>query len=179
MSTEFLPSNEDEIVLRRENELYRESNRTIQVVSDILEDIVRLNQVDTSDAEQPIFSIFSCDHPPSITIKQYMQRIMKYTTPEPSTIILSLIYIDQICENSTLKLTRLNIYRFILLSLLTAIKYNEDDYFSNEYYAQVGGVSLKEINLLEYSFLFLLDFNCFIDDETYENYERQIKSLEN
>ena len=127
MSTEFLPSVEDEIVFRRENELYKESYRTIQIVSDILEDIIKLNQVDTSDAEQPILSLFSCDHQPSITIKQYMQRIMHYTKPEPSTIILSLIYIDQICENSTLKLTRLNIYRFILLSLLTAIKYNEDD----------------------------------------------------
>ncbi len=179
MSTEFLPSNEDETVLRRENELYQESYRTIQVVSDILEDIIKLNQVDTSDAELPIISLFSCEHQPSITIKQYMQRIMYYTKPEPSTIILSLIYIDQICENSTLKLNRLNIYRFILLSLLTAIKYNEDDYFSNDYYAQVGGVSLNEINMLEYSFLYLLDFKCFIDNETYENYERQIKSLEN
>ena len=91
MSTEFLPSNEDETVLRRENELYQESYRTIQVVSDILEDIIKLNQVDTSDAELPIISLFSCEHQPSITIKQYMQRIMHYTKPEPSTIILSSI----------------------------------------------------------------------------------------
>ena len=45
MSTEFLPSNEDETVLRRENELYQESYRTIQVVSDILEDIIKLNHL--------------------------------------------------------------------------------------------------------------------------------------
>ena len=114
MSIEFLPSNEDEIVLRRENELYQESYRTIQVVSDILEDIIKLNQVDTSDAELPIISLFSCEHQPSITIKQYMQRIMYYTKPEPSTIILSLIYIDRFIQSSNITVNSLTIHRILL-----------------------------------------------------------------
>ena len=34
--------------------------------------------------------------------------------------------------------------------MLLAIKYNEDDYYSNKYYARVGGISLCELNELEY-----------------------------
>ena len=48
---------------------------------------------------------------PQITIKNYLKRIMKYSKPEPSTVIISLIYIDKVCENSNLKLTQFNIHR--------------------------------------------------------------------
>ena len=103
---------------------------------------------------------------------------MKYSKPEPSTIIITLIYIDKICESSNLQLTILNIHRLLLACMVVALKYNEDDYYSNEYYAKVGGISLKELNQLEYNILILLDFNVFIDDDLYENYENQIKDYQ-
>ena len=109
---------------------------------------------------------------------KYLKRFMKYSKPEPSTIIITLIYIDKICESSNLQLTMLNIHRLLLACMVVALKYNEDDYYSNEYYAKVGGISLKELNQLEYNILILLDFNVFIDDALYENYENQIKDYQ-
>jgi len=32
---------------------------------------------------------------------------------------------------------------------MIAIKYHDDEYFKNEYYAKVGGISKQEINCLE------------------------------
>ena len=118
---------------------------------------------------------FSSKKPPKITINKYFKRIMKYSKPEPSTLIISLIYIDKLCENANFVLNSHNIHRIILASLMLAIKYNEDDYYSNEYYAKVDGIALKELNRLEYSILLLLDFNIFIDDATYGNYEKQLQ----
>lgn len=48
--------------------------------------------------------------------------------------------------------------RFLLTSILVSIKYNDDDYYKNEYYAKVGGVTLSEINKLEEEFLELMDY---------------------
>ena len=62
--------------------------------------------------------------------------------------------------------------------MVLAIKYNEDDYYSNKYYAKVGGINLEEINTLEYNLLILLEFNAFIDDDTYEKYENQLNDFE-
>ena len=62
--------------------------------------------------------------------------------------------------------------------MVLAIKYNEDDYYSNKYYAKVGGIGLNELNELEYNLLILLEFNTFIDDETYEKYENQLNDFE-
>ena len=84
-----------------------------------------------------------------IDINKYFKRIMKYSKLEPSTLIISLIYIDKLCENTNFVLNSHNIHRIILASLMLAIKYNEDDYYSNEYYAKVGGIALKELNRLE------------------------------
>ena len=51
--------------------------------------------------------------------------------------------------------------------MVLAIKYNEDDYYSNKYYAKVGGIALNELNELEYNLLILLEFNLLavVDNE--------------
>jgi hypothetical protein len=58
--------------------------------------------------------------------------------------------------------------------MIVAIKYNEDDFFSNEFYSKVGGVSKKEINKIEYEFLSLIDFSLFVDEEIYNKYNNYI-----
>jgi hypothetical protein len=61
---------------------------------------------------------------------------------------------------------------------LLAIKFNEDDYYSNDYYAKVGGISLQEINILEYESTKLLNHKLWIDEEFYQKYETYLKNYE-
>jgi hypothetical protein len=56
-----------------------------------------------------------------------------------------------------------------------AIKYNEDDYYSNDYYAKVGGISLQEVNSLEIECVKLLDHKMWIDEDFYQKYENYLK----
>ena len=60
--------------------------------------------------------------------------------------------------------------------MLIAIKYNEDDYFANEFYAKVGGVSKSEIDRLEYAFLNLSQFNLFVNEEVFDKYNSYLIS---
>ena len=62
--------------------------------------------------------------------------------------------------------------------MLVAIKYNEDDYFSNSFYAKVGGVTKKEIDTLEYEFLSLIDFNLYVSEELFIKYYEYIKNVD-
>ena len=66
------------------------------------------------------------------------------------------------------------IYRIILSSLIISIKLNEDQYFDNLFYAKVGGVTKKEINLIEYEFLAKINFNVFINDNLYYKYHNYL-----
>ena len=166
----------------KEVDYIQASNIVIDIVSEILDEIVKENENteinDNDEDHSTLIQDFFCKKHAQISINKYLKRFMKYSKPEPSTIIITLIYIDKICESSNLQLTILNIHRLLLACMVVALKYNEDDYYSNEYYAKVGGISLKELNQLEYNILILLDFNVFIDDALYENYENQIKDYQ-
>lgn len=68
--------------------------------------------------------------------------------------------------------------RFMIVAIMISIKYYDDEYYKNEYYAKVGGLSLKEINDLEFEFLELLNYELFIEKETFEMYEEKLKLYE-
>ena len=117
---------------------------------------------------------FSANSVPNISIKDYLIRIQNYSQMEKSTLILSLILIDKMCKKSNIALTIYNIHRILFSSVLISIKYNEDSYFDNTFYAQIAGIKPNELKLLEYKFLEFNDFNVYTNDYDYEQYEKYL-----
>ena len=122
--------------------------------------------------------VFSANLIPDISIEEYLIRIQEYANMETSTLIMSLILIDRLCQKANLTLTYHNIHRIIFSAILISIKYNEDNYYDNKYYADIAGVKLKELQLLEYNFISLLHFHLFIQDEIYEKYKKYLFDFE-
>jgi hypothetical protein len=156
------------------------SQKLIKSVSSILSEIINENNVEFKNFKETDKqkSIFYSKKPPTISIQHYLERIVKYSKMEDSTLIITLIYIDRLCDLNQLHLNNYNIHRIILATITIAIKYNEDDYFSNDYYAKVGGISLQEINSLEYECVKLLKHKLFIDDEFFNKYETYLKQYQ-
>lgn len=144
------------------------------VISQLLREIICDNN--SKDAESPI-DCFYAKKVPVMGIEDYIKRIVKYSQIEPSTLILSIAYIDRLCDVKKYNLTFNNIHRIILASILISIKYNEDDYYKNSQYAKIGGISLKEVNNLEYEFCNLIDFSLHVEYSVYRNYEEQFLAL--
>jgi hypothetical protein len=117
---------------------------------------------------------FSAYTIPNISIKDYLIRIQNYSLMEKSTLILSLILIDHMCKKSNIVLTPYNIHRILFSSVIISIKYNEDSYYDNNFYAQIAGIKPNELKLLEYKFLELNDFNVYVKDTEYEQYEKYL-----
>ena len=145
-------------------------NKLVINISTILTEISGQNSNIEYNPDDP----FSTKSPSNVTLQYFFGRIKKYTQIEKSTLISILIYADRMCTTSGIILNPHNIHRIILGCLLLAIKYNEDVYFTNEHYAKVGGVSLEEINHLEYFSFLLLDFNLFISYDLYQKYLKYI-----
>ena len=104
------------------------------------------------------------------SLDYYLKRFKHFCQPEGSTLLISIIYIDRFCEMSHLKLTIQNIQKIFLISIVLAIKYNEDSHFNNETYAKVGGINLCDLNKLESIFLNTVGFNMNIKTELYTRY---------
>ena len=150
----------------------------INILSSLLTDICKENdisQIKNNEKINPFISKIKN----SITIKNYLGRLVKYTQAESSTLIAMLIYIDRLCEINNFIINSFNVYKIIFSSLVIAIKYNEEEYFGNKYLAKVGGLSLNEMNLLELIYLNLIDFNLYVSDEVFQTYYNNINATIN
>ena len=151
----------------------------IKKISELLEDICDENSKsfkNRSNGENFNIKPFLSKNIPQISIKNYLERLYKHTKINCSTIILILIYIDRICNIQKFKLTYFNIHKFILASMIIAIKFNEDEQYTTKFYSKLGGVSIAEIIFLENNFFFLLNFNLFVKNELYKKYSDYILS---
>ena len=117
---------------------------------------------------------FSANSIPNISIEDYLLRIQTYANMEKSTLIISLIFIDRLCHIADVTLTYFNIHRILFTAVLISIKYNEDSFYDNKYYSEIAGVKLKELKLLEYSFISMVNFKLYVSDEIYEKYQNYL-----
>ena len=122
--------------------------------------------------------VFSANLVPNISIEDYLLRIQTYTNMEKSTLIISLIFIDRLCHIADVTLTYFNIHRILFTAVLISIKYNEDSFYENNYYADIAGVKLKELKLLEYTFISMVDFKLYVSNEIYEKYQNFLDNYE-
>jgi hypothetical protein len=157
------------------------SNHLFNAISKILNQIVHQskklpNYLDIIKSQEKMS--FSSKKVPNISIKDYLKRIQTYSELENSTLIVSLIYIDRICQLGNIVLTSHNIHRILFCAIYLALKYNEDQIYKTDYYAQIAGISIKELNLIENEFVSLINFNFFIDDQLYSKYENYLKNFE-
>ena len=121
--------------------------------------------------------VFSANIIPSISIKDYLIRIQTYSNIERSTLIISLIYIDRFCNKAKVTLTHYNIHRILFSSILIGIKFNEDNFYDNKYYSQIAGVKLKELKVLEYNFIKMLNCELYVSRDLYDKYELYLKNF--
>ena len=166
----------------KEDESPKLQNKTlIKSISQTLESILENNkqlpnfkEILKSQAKM----VFSANLIPNISIEDYLIRIQMYSNIEKSTLIISLILIDRLCQLSNLTLTYHNIHRIIFSAILISIKYNEDTYYDNKYYSEIAGVTLKELKILEYSFLSMVHFKLFIQEELYDKYIQYLDNID-
>ena len=77
----------------------------------VIEENKSLNSYNKSIKDQSSM-VFSSSVPPKISLFDYLYRIQLYSEVDDSTLIIALIYIDRLCEISTIMLTPHNIHSF-------------------------------------------------------------------
>ena len=151
-------------------ELINSISKTLETILEKNKQLSNYKEI-TKNQSKMYFSSYTI---PTISIKEYLIRIQIYSGIESSTLILSLILIDKMGKRSGILLTYYNIHRILFSSLLISIKYNEDSFYNNTFYSQIAGVKPDELQLLEYTFLEYNDFNVFVKDFEYKQYEKYL-----
>ena len=142
-------------------------------ISNILEKYINISKNINMkiSKEFSLFEVFYNYEIPEISIYKYLQRIILYTNIEENTLVSSLIYIDRLCIKNV-PVNKFTIHKLLFTCILIALKVNEDCFYKNNYYSEISGISLKELNLLEYNLLVLLDFQTCISLEVFNEYKK-------
>ncbi|EPT27385.1 cyclin, N-terminal domain-containing protein [Toxoplasma gondii ME49] len=110
-----------------------------------------------------VITVFHSSTEPSIGVREYVDRLARFFRCSSESFILALIYIDRLVRRRPgFTLNSLNVHRLFITALTVAAKFFDDTYYSNSFYAKVGGLSLKELNRLEVTLVLLLDFRLHV-----------------
>ncbi|KAJ9467230.1 Cyclin-U4-1 [Diplonema papillatum] len=113
---------------------------------------------------------FDGSKPAPVSIQDYLIRLCKYGYCSNEVFILLLIYLGRLRAKTHTVFTSFNIHRLLLTSFVVAAKLRDDTYYSNKYYASIGGVSLSDMNRMEQAFLRLTKWELHVVKEEFDNY---------
>ncbi|KAL7754272.1 Pho80p cyclin [Sorochytrium milnesiophthora] len=146
-----------------------DSSYLLHMIADMLQTLIAHNdQIPLSSSN---LSRFHSRAPPSISVHDYLRRVLKYASIDKPCLLAILIYIDRICERRrSFTISSLTVHRFVVAAITVAAKAICDSYCTNTHYARVGGISVQELNTLELEFLFLIDWNVAVTNAVVQGY---------
>jgi hypothetical protein len=113
------------------------------------------------------FDYFCAEHEPGISIHKYMERLVTYMRCTPECFILAAAYLRRAVDFGV-PLTTRSAHRLLLTACVVAAKNRDDHYYSMVYYAQVGGVTARDLNAMELRFLLdIIEFRAEISLQEY------------
>ena len=149
-----------------EESKYKIINSYISLLNNLIESNI-INEIEENDDD-----IFKQIKIPEISILNYLLRIIEYSNVEENTLITSLIYIYKISKK--IKIIYFNLHKILFTSILISLKLNEDEIYPFYYYSQIAGINQEELMQLELNFYSLIDFNLFVNEETFNYYQKII-----
>ena len=141
----------------------------IKSIAQNLKDIIKENR-NNNQMKFVKHDLFYISRLPSISVEEYINRIVKSTKMNISSLIISIIYIDRFSELNGYILSLKNIHRILLTACLLSIKFNEDVNVNTKYYSSVAGIPIQDLNNLEFYLIVKLKFSLFVDYDTYQKY---------
>jgi hypothetical protein len=142
----------------------------VVIIGSILENLAEMNE-QVSDSRR---SKFHSACVPTLLITDYLDRIRYYSKCAPETLVLTLVYVDRLLSATGLLFSYLTAHRSVMAAFLLAVKFNDDYFYDNAFYALVGGMPTTELNELESSFLSAVDFRLQVSPETFESYYEEM-----
>lgn len=96
---------------------------------------------------------------PDITMVDYINRIRTHGRCNEDVLDISALYMLRLSKKIPICVE--NVHRLTGICLLLASKFEQDDHYSNRYWAKLLGISLLEVNYLERQVLAELEYNLY------------------
>jgi hypothetical protein len=105
-----------------------------------------------------------------ISIASYVHRICKHSSCSYETMVACLVYLDRLLKCSEIVVDFNSIHRLLITGVMLASKFMDDKHRNNKRFADVGGISVRELNKMEQEMIFAIDFNLVISPAEFNTY---------
>mmetsp|Transcript_50888 Transcript_50888/g.102042 ORF Transcript_50888/g.102042 Transcript_50888/m.102042 type:complete len:232 (-) Transcript_50888:72-767(-) len=139
----------------------------VRVCAEILEATVNCNDARRKSCHLKAF----VGRTAPISPAQYVNRIAKYSECSPSCFVVACIYLQRLKDrNPKTYLTSKTFQRMFVVSAMVASKFLDDECCLNRRWAEIAGISTKELYSLEVEFLFRVGFELHVSRQEYDDY---------
>lgn len=139
--------------------------------------ILVLNRINHDHTNPEASLLYEGKRIPKINPNDYLDRLITYTKPEKSTLVLTVVYLDKYCNAQKISITYRNFHRLILTALTLALKFCEDLIFNNLFYGKIGGVTTAQLNSMEMDFLKTMNWELYVSDLVFNCYQNKLLSV--
>ena len=146
-------------------------------IANILEENISLEDYESKIEEQK-FKTFLFNTEFYEPLLDYLYKIKAIIQPDDNTLITSFIYLDRVCEKASIILTESNIYKFAFISIIFAIKYNDDIKHSLQSFSDICDIYYEEIFELENKYIDLIDFNFYVSKREFLKYKKYFENYD-
>lgn len=126
---------------------------------------------------ESLASMFRSPRPTSLSLPDYLTQVLSGVGCSPASLVLSVLLLDRAADAPPAAALRMESASACLLALTAVVlasKVHDDVYYSNSFYASVGGVSTSELKQLELAFLASVRFRLHVTPEQYMTMETEL-----
>lgn len=122
-------------------------------------------------AQPEAMTSFHCLRAPSVSLREYLGRVRRFFGCSAECYVLGLVYLDRVVKrHQHVSFSHLSSHRMLVCSMMLAAKFQDDCFYSNTFYAKVGGLKVEELNRLENKMVQLLDYRLYVSAQEFELY---------
>ncbi|THC92996.1 hypothetical protein EYZ11_007530 [Aspergillus tanneri] len=103
---------------------------------------------------------------PSAGFQKWVTNILSTTQVSHNVILLALLFVYRLKKfNSGVRGKKGSEYRLVTIALMLGNKFLDDNTYTNKTWAEVSGISVQEIHIMEVEFLSNVRYNLFVSEE--------------
>lgn len=116
-------------------------------------------------------SLFDAARPPKLSLLDYAGNLYEDFKCSDECFVLAFVYLDRmLARNQTFRITVLNTHRLLMTSLVLAVKFHDDSFLTNQWYAASAGIDANELMGLEMRLFTMLGSHLKVDMDEYNDY---------
>ncbi|KAF8465265.1 cyclin-domain-containing protein [Kalaharituber pfeilii] len=134
-----------------------------------------LHRIEESPVLPAVQTPLATDAVPSMGFRKWLATILSTTQVSQNVVLLALLFVYRLKKlNPTVKGKTGSEFRLITVALMLGNKFLDDNTYTNKTWAEVSGITVQEIHIMEVEFLQNMKYNLFTSDAQWNEWHRKL-----